>query len=254
MKFSFQLYSARNFQPWSEVLSSLSDLGYRQVEGFGGVYENPASIKAMMDDNNLSMPSGHFDIAALENDFAKVDEIAGIFGISKIVCPFLQPGSRPETADGWRDLARRLSAVSDTVSTSGRSFAWHNHDFEFEATPDGHIPMQVLLDDAPTIEWEADLAWIVRGGSDPFAWIEKYGDRISAVHVKDIAVEGDCMDEDGWADVGQGTMQWHRLFDAVRNRSRCELFVAEHDNPNDLNRFAGRSIEAMRSFWELANV
>ena len=45
------------------------------------------------------------------------------------------------------------------------------------------------------------MAWIVRGGADPFEWIKRYADRIASVHIKDIAPAGECEDEDGWADV-----------------------------------------------------
>ena len=46
MNWSFQLYSARNFQPWEGVLQTLGKLGYTQVEGFGGVYDDPEGASA----------------------------------------------------------------------------------------------------------------------------------------------------------------------------------------------------------------
>ena len=58
------------------------------------------------------------------------------------------------------------------------------------------MPMEIFLEHAPTLEWEADIAWIVRGGADPFAWIARHGDRITLAHVKDIAPKGECVDED----------------------------------------------------------
>ena len=72
MKFSFQLYSARNFQPWQDVLAMLARTGYKNVEGFGGVYEDPSAFRKLLDDNGLAMPSGHFSIDALEGD---IDEV-----------------------------------------------------------------------------------------------------------------------------------------------------------------------------------
>ena len=45
MNWSFQLYSARNFQPWDKVLKTLASLGYKQVEGFGGVYSDPTGLR-----------------------------------------------------------------------------------------------------------------------------------------------------------------------------------------------------------------
>src|SRR5712672_2250085 len=59
MNWSFQLYSARNFQPWDQVLKLLAEAGYRQVEGFGGVYADAAALRAELDRNGLTMPSGH---------------------------------------------------------------------------------------------------------------------------------------------------------------------------------------------------
>lgn len=66
-------------------------------------------------------------------------------------------------------------------------FGWHNHDFEFAALADGSLPMQHILDSAPGIDWEMDVAWVVRGGSEPQDWISPPSQRITAVHVKDIA-------------------------------------------------------------------
>ena len=85
------------------------------------------------------------------------------------------------------------------------------------------------------------MAWIVRGGADPFEWIKRYADRIASVHVKDIAPAGKCEDEDGWADVGLGTMPWDRLMTLIRAETKASIFVMEHDKPSDAYRFAERS-------------
>ena len=87
MDFSFQLYSARNFQPWSDVLAMLAAAGYKNVEGFGGVYEDPSASRKLMDQNGLSMPSGHFSIDALEGDLDGVLKTASTLGIKQIYCP-----------------------------------------------------------------------------------------------------------------------------------------------------------------------
>lgn len=250
MQFSFQLYSARNFQPWSGVLEMLAAAGYSQVEGFGGVYDDPAGFRALLDKNGLIMPSGHFSIDALEGELEAVLTTASALGIEKIYCPHLAADLRPVDAAGWRAFAGRLAAVGEKVRAAGFGFGWHNHDFEFVATADGAVPMQILLEEAPSIDWEADIAWIVRGGGDPFDWIARHGQRITAVHVKDIAPAGEAEDQDGWADVGQGTVPWTRLFKEIAARTPAKLFIMEHDNPSDARRFAGNSIAWARSAVE----
>ena len=100
-----------------------------------------------------------------------------------------------------------------------------------------------IFEGGPDLEWEADLAWVIKGGADPLEWIKTFGKRLTSVHIKDIAPEGEKSDEDGWADVGDGTVDWKALMAAVRSTS-CKYFVMEHDNPKDAKRFAERSIAA----------
>lgn len=252
MNWSFQLYSARNFKPWSDVLAMLARHGYTQVEGFGGVYDDPAGLRAEMDRNGLTMPSGHFSIDALEGDFDGVRRIADALGVRLLVCPYLMPDRRPADAAGWRAFGARLAAVGETARAAGYRFAWHNHDFEFRALPDGSVPQKLILDAAPAIGLELDVAWVVRGGADPMAWIDAYADRILSVHVKDIAPAGENAGEDGWADVGHGTVGWKTMLKQLRLKTPATVYAMEHDNPSDVERFARRSIEAVRSYGEAA--
>ena len=189
MSFSFQLYSARNFTPWTDVIERIAALGYTQVEGFGGVYENPSEFKDLLDKHGMTMPSGHFfPLASCEDDFVISIAAAKTLGIQKIFCPApdqeLQNGA---TAADWQAYAKRLDEVGKRVQDAGLAFGWHNHHWEFMPLSDGTLPMNILLDGAPDIEWEMDVAWIIRGGQDPLSWINEHGARITAAHVKDIA-------------------------------------------------------------------
>jgi sugar phosphate isomerase/epimerase len=248
VSWSFQLYGARNFQPWSRVLSLLAEIGYTQVEGFGGAYADPAGLRDELDRNGLTMPSGHFSLEMLENDFDRARGIAETLGIELIVCPYLAADRRPASAAGWRDLAARLARVGAVARAAGHGFAWHNHDFELAPLADGSTPMEHLLSAAPDIGWEMDVAWAIRGGADPRWWIDRHGDRIVAVHVKDIARPGEAEDEDGWSDVGYGTVDWPGLMKALRTGSAARTFVMEHDNPRDVGRFARRSLATASTF------
>ncbi|KAA3446247.1 xylose isomerase [Mesorhizobium sp. SARCC-RB16n] len=248
MNWSFQLYSARNFLPWTDVLEMLGKLGYAEVEGFGGVYDDPKAFRAELDKNGLSMPTGHFSIGALEKDFDGVRRIAEALGVKLLICPYLMAEDRPSDAAGWRGFGERLAKVGETAGKAGYGFAWHNHDFEFKALADGSVPQDHILSSAPNIGWEMDVAWVVRGGADPLPWIEKHGQRIVAVHVKDMARRGEGLDEDGWSDVGHGTIDWAELIKVLRTKSAAKYFVMEQDNPNDIERFARRSIATVKSY------
>ena len=45
---SFQLYSARNVPSIYDFLATLSGLGYKQVEGFGGLYADADGLAAIV--------------------------------------------------------------------------------------------------------------------------------------------------------------------------------------------------------------
>jgi sugar phosphate isomerase/epimerase len=190
------------------------------------------------------MPTAHFALDQQETDFDGVRRIADALGVRTVICPFLMPDQRPSDAAGWRAFGERLDRLGEQAEKAGYGFAWHNHDFEFKALPDGSVPQELILGAAPGIGWEIDVAWVVRGGADPLDWIDRHGPRISVVHVKDIAPAGENRDEDGWADVGHGTVDWRTIMTALREKTPARVFVMEHDKPSDVERFARRSIAA----------
>lgn len=248
MNASFQLYSARDYTSWKDTFELLGKLGYTQVEGFGGNYEDPAETLAMLEANGLTMPSGHFfPIDNFEDDFDKTIAAARTLGMKQLYCPAPEDDLRDGgDAEGWIALAKRLETAAKRVQDAGLRFGWHNHHWEFLPLPGGEIAMDLLLEHAPSMEWEMDVAWVVRGDNDPLKWIEAHKDRITAAHVKDIAPAGECEDEDGWADLGHGKLDWPTYMDALRGAG-VEIFVMEHDKPADVERFARRSFDTFKT-------
>lgn len=249
MDVSYQLYSSRETTSWPDTLAMLAAAGYTQVEGFAGVYTDAADFKAQLDANGLTMPSGHFfPVRCFEEALDISLKTATALGMERLFCPAPEDLYRQGTdAAEWIALAKRLETAAARVKDAGFRFGWHNHHWEFMPLPDGQLAMNLLLEHAPSIEWEMDVAWVVRGGGDPLDWIRDHGHRISTAHIKDIAPEGECADEDGWADVGHGTMDWPGLTQALK-AAGVDLFVLEHDKPSDAIRFAQRSIASFKTY------
>ena len=243
---SFQLYSSRNFPPLDTQLATLARLGYRNVEPYSGLYGDVGKLKAALDRAGLKAPSGHFGLDALEENFASAIADARSLGMSLIVCPWMPPDQRPQDPDGWSALGKRLGAIGSRVRAEGLRFAWHNHDFEFRPLADRSMPIEHVTSD-PFVDLEMDVAWIVRGKSDPAQWIDRFSGRIAACHVKDLAPAGEKTDEDGWADVGEGIVPWKSLWPLII-KAGSNLMIAEHDTPKDFERFARTSFDAMKQY------
>ncbi|MHA1548471.1 MAG: sugar phosphate isomerase/epimerase family protein [Alphaproteobacteria bacterium] len=249
-EFSYQLYSSRNFPPLANTMKMVAALGYTQVEGYGALYKDADAIgqlHGLLDEHGLTMPSGHFALDQLEDDVDGVLAIARDLGIKGIFCPYLPENERPTDGDGYQAFGQRLQAAGAPYRAAGISFGWHNHDFEFKALADGSLPMERIFQGGPDLSWEADVAWIARSGADVDAWIKAEADRLIAVHIKDIAPAGTMEDEDGWADIGEGTLDWAALMASLRDTA-ARLFIMEHDNPSDDERFARRSITAAKTY------
>ncbi|MDB9707666.1 sugar phosphate isomerase/epimerase [Planktotalea frisia] len=250
---ALQLYSMRDCADQIALLAQLPALGITTVEGYGGVYGDASAYRAAMDANGISMPSGHMGLADIEDDFDATMDIVETLGMTRVFAPYLEEKDRPDTSAGWAALGQRLNDSGKKYAARGITFGWHNHDFEFALLADGSTPMDILLDTAPDISWEADLAWIVRGGRDPIEYIQRYRNRLSAIHVKDIALSGTNENEDGWSDLGAGTMDWAALLQACRRVSDDLIYALEHDKPSDPVGYAPRSAAAFSTLWENTN-
>lgn len=245
-KFSYQLYSSRNFPPLRDTLTMLAAAGYAHVEGFGGLFSGDAlgELRSAMDETGVTMPTAHVGFDHVTSDPNAVIEIAKSLDIGTILIPAIN--DREKTAEGWAQFGRDLAEAGKPLVDAGLNFGWHNHAFEFADIGVAETPLELIMAGSDDLVLELDLAWVQVGGRDPVAEVEAWADRLIAVHVKDIAATGECADEDGWADVGHGVMDWATIVPAV-NASSAKVLVMEHDNPKDHARFAQRSIEAAKS-------
>jgi sugar phosphate isomerase/epimerase len=244
---SFQLYSARNLEPLETQFELLAGLGYKQVEPYGALLNDPQKLKNLLERHGLSAPTSHVGMDRLRADPVAAVRLCRELGVRTIYAPAPPPSERDGGEAEWSALGRELDRIGKIVTAEGLKFGWHNHHWEYAKAADGRRFIHIMLEQALDILWEADLAWIVRGGADPVAELKRYSGRIEAVHVKDIAPAGQCADEDGWADPGHGVLDWSKLVPVLKEIG-VTLFIAEHDKPNDVTRFARRALATVASW------
>ena len=85
MDFSYQLYSARNEKSLDEVLKTLKQLGYSQVEGWGGQFADPAALAASLKAAGLTMPTAHMGFAQLEDTAAALKIVDAVGTLDVLV-------------------------------------------------------------------------------------------------------------------------------------------------------------------------
>jgi sugar phosphate isomerase/epimerase len=161
-----------------------------------------------------------------------------------VTVPYLAEDARPTDAEGWTALGEELEELAGQLEAEDITLAYHNHDFEMEEF-DGRTALEVMLDAAPSVLAQLDIAWIDRAGLDPAQYIENFNGRLFAIHAKDNAPEGEAADEGGWAAVGSGTIDWSEVLPAA-HAAGAQWYIIEHDEPAD----AAAVVEAGARFLE----
>ncbi|MEX0853385.1 MAG: sugar phosphate isomerase/epimerase [Bauldia sp.] len=237
-RISFQLYSARKFPPIEPQLAALAAIGYDAVEPYGGAYESdPKGFRAKCDAVGLKVPSAHMPLADLEADRGRLIDTAKTLGVEIVVLPHVGGDARPKDAASWMAFGARLAEHAVKLREAGLKLAWHNHNFEYAKLADGSRPIDHIL--TGNVLFEPDVAWIVRAGFDIAAEVDRYRSKVAAFHIKDTARPGVTVD-DGWTDIGAGTIDWRQLWPSIE-QTGASLLVMEHDNPSDWRSFAANS-------------
>jgi sugar phosphate isomerase/epimerase len=245
---SIQLYTLRSLENLDRILDVVSDAGYKYVETVGSHLDDAASVRSKLDARGLKVSSSHVSLAALREKPDAVADACKTLGFTDLYMPAVPPDDRDMAADGWRALGLELGKIADRMKGKGIDFGYHNHHWELKPKDGSKTALELLFEAAEgsPLTWEADVAWLARGNVDPKAWIERYSRLVTAAHVKDIAPAGQNEDQDGWADVGSGTLDWKDLWQTCR-KAGARWMVVEHDKPADPARSARSSFEYLRT-------
>ena len=222
-----QLYTLRRpaAADLSRTLSQLAKIGYKEIE-FAGFYNHPATeVRDMLKANGLTAPSTHIGLNEIQNTPAKVFEESHIVGHEWITVPSLN--GRRETVDDWKRTGDQFNKAAAQVKAAGFRFGYHNHNAEFKKV-DGQTPLEILLasTDPSLVSFEMDIYWVVNGGGDPIALLDKYPDRFKMLHVKDSMGPP----EQKMADVGSGVIDFKAILPHAKS---AEHYFVERDDAMD---------------------
>ena len=193
-----QLYTLREqvAQDFAGTLDALAQAGVSRVElarDYGGL-TGPA-LRAALEERGLSAPSAHLSLEPLEEDLEAQVEFLKAVGVRHAVYPY----HRADTEAEWLALAARLERVAQALAPHGLTLSYHNHDHELTQEFGGRPVLDLLLEAAPTVQAELDVAWIYAGGKDPVEYLRRYAGRLPLVHIKDVRRDGE-----GWQTVALG--------------------------------------------------
>jgi sugar phosphate isomerase/epimerase len=213
------------------VLSSLSEMGYRNVEPFTLSGLSAEDYRALLDKYGLKASARHVNVGTPESpvDFQQVLDDNKTLGIQ-----YFGSGSTPifppiyTTEAQWIAYAEHLNDLGALARQQGQTLFVHNHDIEFETVFGDRTVFDILMQytEPKNVVFQLDLYWATNGGGldNPLDVLERYGNRIQLFHVKDMAAGP----FPGRIEiVGEGIIDFPEIFAASRGQIR--YYVVEHD-------------------------
>lgn len=237
-KVGLQLYTLRNELPkdLEGTLKKVADIGYREMELFGysdGKFfgKSPKEFHTLLQSLGLTAPSGHYTTGntmpnakgTLTNGWEQAVNDAAVVGQKYMVCAFLFPDER-KTLDQYKKHVELFNKSAEICKQHGIQFCYHNHDFEFQPI-DGQLPYDLLMKetDPKLVKLELDLYWATKAGKDPVELFKQQPGRFPMWHVKDMEKTA----EGAFAEVGTGSINFQRIFDAAKTAGLQHYFVEQ---------------------------
>lgn len=183
---SVQLYSVRQLLPADRdgVLGRLAQAGYTAIEPFQPT-EDPHGVRRVATELGLDIPSLHAR-ALVDGDAEAVFEAALVLGTRLVIVP---AGIAPEqfaTTAGVAAAADTLNALAERAAEHGLALGYHNHWWEIEQRVDGEHALEALAGLLePEVALELDVYWAAAAGADVLALLDRLGERVRALHLKD---------------------------------------------------------------------
>lgn len=226
------------------TLKAIADIGYGEVELAGLPTQPAAQVRTWLSDCGLTAPSMHSSMRDLQKGAEQRIEYAKALGTRYLVCSFpwtadsrfASNGSAIAsglTLDDWKWNAEQLNRVGELARKAGMQAGYHNHNMEFRSF-DGVVAFDELVrrTDPALVTMQLDIGWVATAGQDPVAYLRKYADRISLLHVKDLRKDAHATTEQletQTTEVGSGKIDWKSLFAATRPEQIRHYFVEQEN-------------------------
>jgi sugar phosphate isomerase/epimerase len=223
MSYAVQLYTLRHAleDDLPGTIKKVADIGFTQVEPYNFVataQELGAALKA----NGLTAPSGHAPLLSENQEaiFAAAKEL----GITTVIDPYL-PAEHWQSAEDIQSTAAKLNAAAKKGAEYGIRVGYHNHQWELESIIEGQTALEYfagLLDPEPVLE--VDTFWAAVAGQDPAELLQRLGDRVKFIHIKDGPLTTDTTAQQP---AGQGKIAVEEVIAAATS---LEVGVVEFDD------------------------
>ncbi len=212
------------------TLRQIAAIGYRSIEmcsppgyrnsGYGPLADmKAAEMREKIKAAGLKCESCHFQFRELKENLEERIAFARELGLKQMVLStFGVPRDAPLSA--WTEAATELNAIAPKVHQAGMQLGFHNHDFEFREI-DGVLVYDHLMKtfDPSLVRMQFQVS-VISLGYEAATYFNKYPGRFLSIHLQDWSPS-----EKKDVAVGQGSVDWKKLFAAAKTAGVKNYFV-----------------------------
>ena len=194
----------REYTPYPQLLDEMSAAGYSATEWSTIMPKDPKVLMQDLQARGMRMLGGFValelrDPTKRAQEISKGLEIGNYFkslGASYLIAADSGDARRIDagghvdasiglTDEQWNSLGSGLNELARALKPVGVQLVFHNHVGTYVETEEETCR---LLDvtDASLVGWCLDCGHLTYGGGDALRMLEKYGERVGYVHIKDV--------------------------------------------------------------------
>jgi len=264
-----------DYRPWISYPALLDEMvaaGYNATEWGMNMERDAAKLLADLQQRNLQILGGFVGLE-LRNREKRDKEIARALEIGRffqsVGAPYLIAADSGDdrrrseaghvdpsgalTKEQWNSLATGLNDLARELAPMGIKVVFHNHVGTYVETEPETARLLEETDPA-LVSWCLDCGHLAYGGGDTLRALEKYGNRVGYVHIKDV--DGQVLQksrENGWsfaqalksyifAPLGEGIARVPEVINSLRQSGYTGWVVIEQDTtPDDPTKVAAKN-------------
>jgi len=252
MKFGVQLWFVQDEirrYGMNDVLKRIARAGYDCVE-FTGFYGLGAkNLKRMLDRHGLQAVSAHIGFNGLEESLAHGTVEQSLpyiveLGLENVYLPWIE--SENLQGENFERTVELLEEQIAFLSPYGVRYGYHNHDHEYANGADN---VAKLLARVPKLCLQYDVFWGMSMGIDPVGALEKYKDKLCAVHYKEMdLLTKENVKEYPTPIVGEGKCRAEQVVKKAKQLGAKHLIVEVEKFPCGIDEYYQKSLRALQSF------
>lgn len=188
MKYGIQMYSLRDItkDDLDGALGKVAAMGYAYAEFAGFFGHSAKEVRDMLDRHHLEVIGTHSPLADLVDHFDETVAYHKEIGNTR----YIIPGHDLSSREKLNTFIDQCNMVAPKLRAEGIELYFHNHHREFlPMSEEGYI-IHSELEKKCDILFELDTYWNFVAGQDPVATLDRLGDRVKLIHLKDGSKDG----------------------------------------------------------------